>query len=194
MNAPEPDESIYGRTDTVFTVPEMNERAPEHPRFIRVLSAIEVAIGVILFALLFVGVMYQVIGRYIPAVTWIGAGELALLSMVAMTFITAGYLVGRNGHIVIEVFDRALKGKKLFVVLRIVSALIMVATCLMLAYEAFVKIEVEWLRASPAIHVPLGVLYVFALIGFVSAAVHSTMKIFYAHREEHQLDISEMEG
>jgi TRAP-type C4-dicarboxylate transport system permease small subunit len=59
----------------------------------RVLSAVEVAIGVVLFALLFLGVMYQVLGRYLPAIGWVGAGELALLSMVAMTFITTGYLV-----------------------------------------------------------------------------------------------------
>jgi hypothetical protein len=50
------------------------------------------------------------------------------------------------------------------------------------------------MRASAAMHVPLGVLYLFALLGFLSAAVHSAMKIPYAHRPEHKLDISEMEG
>jgi len=160
----------------------------------RVLSAVEVAIGVVLFALLFLGVMYQVLGRYLPAIGWVGAGELALLSMVAMTFITTGYLVGRNGHIVIEVFDQVLAGKKLFIALRVVSAIIMVATSLALAYEAFVKIEIEWARASAAMQMPLGMLYVFAFIGFLSAAVHSAVKIPYANRPERKLDISEMEG
>ena len=69
-----------------------------------------------------------------------------------------------------------------------------VATSLALAYEAFVKIEIEWARASAAMHIPLGVLYVFALIGFLSAAVHSAVKIPYANRPERKLDISEMEG
>lgn len=187
-------ESIYGHTDTFYTTPKLNQGVPPDPRFIRILSAVEVAIGVALFALLFIGVMYQVLGRYIPAIGWVGAGELALLSMVAMTFITTGYLVGRNGHIVIEVFDQMLAGTKLFVALRVVSAVIMVATSLVLAYEAFVKIETEWIRASAAMHIPLGVLYLFALVGFLSAAVHSAMKIPYANRPEHKLDISEMEG
>ena len=190
----ESEESIYGHTDTSYTVPQLNEGVPPDPRFMRVLSAVEVAIGVVLFALLFVGVMYQVLGRYLPAIGWVGAGELALLSMVAMTFITTGYLVGRNGHIVIEVFDQVLAGKKLFIALRVVSAIIMVATSLALAYEAFVKIEIEWARASAAMHIPLGMLYVFALIGFLSAAVHSAVKIPYANRPERKLDISEMEG
>jgi len=190
----EPEESIDGHTNPTYTVPELNEGVPPDPRFMRVLSAVELAIGVALFALLFFGVMYQVLGRYFPAIAWVGAGELALLSMVAMTFATTGYLVGRNGHIVIEVFDQVLAGKKLFVALRVVSAVIMVATCLALAYEAFVKIEIEWKRASAAMHIPLGVLYIFALIGFASAAVHSAVKIPYANRPERKLDISEMEG
>ena len=194
MTEKEPEESIYEHTNTSYTVPQLNEGVPPDPRFMRVLSAVEVAIGVVLFALLFFGVMYQVLGRYFPAIGWVGAGELALLSMVAMTFITTGYLVGRNGHIVIEVFDQVLAGKKLFIALRVVSAIIMVATSLALAYEAFVKIEIEWARASAAMHIPLGTLYVFALLGFLSAAVHSAVKIPYANRPERKLDISEMEG
>lgn len=187
-------DSIYGETSTFYTTPKLNQGVPSDPKFIRVLSRIEITIGVILFALIVIGVMYQVLGRYFPAVGWVGAGELALLSMVAMTFITTGYLVGRNGHIVLEVFDELLAGTKLFVALRVVSAVIMVATCLALAFEAFVKIESEWGRLSAAMHVPLGVLYLFALVGFVSAAIHSAIKIPFAHRPEHKLDIGEMEG
>ena len=191
---PEAEQSIYGHTDTYYTVPKLNQGVPPDPALIRGLSAVEVTLGVVLFALIVVGVMYQVIGRYLPGIAWVGAGELALMSMVAMTFITTGYLVGRNGHIVLEVFDELLAGKKLFVALRVISAVIMVITSLALVYEAFVKIDTEWGRASAAMHVPLGVLYVFALIGFLSAAVHSGFKIPYAHRPERKLDISEMEG
>ena len=187
-------DSIYGDTSTFYTAPQLNRGVPEDPKFIKVLSTIEISIGVALFALIVFGVMYQVLGRYFPSVAWVGAGELALISMVAMTFITTGYLVGRNGHIVLEIFDGLLAGRKLFVVLRVVSAIIMAATSLALAYEAFVKIETEWIRLSAAMHLPLGSLYIFALIGFLSAAVQSAFKIPYANRPEHKLDIGEMEG
>ena len=43
-------------------------------------------------------------------------------------------------------------------------------------------------------NVPFGVLYLFALIGFLSAAIHSGFKIPYANRPERKLDIGEMEG
>jgi TRAP-type C4-dicarboxylate transport system permease small subunit len=187
-------DSIYPHTNTYYTAPKLNQGVPADPVFIRILSAIEITIGVVLFALVVFGVMYQVLGRYFPAVSWVGAGEVALLSMIAMTFITTGYLVGRNGHIVLEIFDELLAGTKLFVALRVISAIIMVATSIALAYEAFVKIDVEWGRLSAAMHVPIGMLYVFALIGFLSAAIHSVFKIPYANRPEHKLDIGEMEG
>ena len=187
-------DSIYGETSTFFTTPKLNQGVPADPRFIKVLSSIEILIGVVLFAFIVFGVMYQVLGRYFPSVSWVGAGELALMSMVGMTFITTGYLVGRNGHIVLEIFDGLLAGTRLFVALRVISAVIMAATSLVLVYEAFVKIETEWGRLSAAMHLPLGVLYIFALIGFLSAAVHSAFKIPYANRPEHKLDIGEMEG
>jgi len=187
-------DSIYGETSTFYTVPKLNKGVPADPRFIKVLSAVEITIGVVLFTLIVFGVMYQVVGRYFPSVSWVGAGELALMSMVAMTFITTGYLVGRNGHIVLEIFDELLAGKKLFVALRVTSAVIMAATSLALVYEAFVKIETEWGRLSAAMHLPLGLLYIFALVGFLSAAIHSAFKIPYANRPEHKLDIGEMEG
>jgi TRAP-type C4-dicarboxylate transport system permease small subunit len=189
-----PGDSIYGHTNTYYTIPKLNQGVPPDPRLIKVLSAVEITVGVVLFSLIVFGVMYQVLGRYFPAIGWVGSGELALLSMVAMTFITTGYLVGRNGHIVLEIFDELLAGRKLFVALRIISALIMVVTSLALAYEAYVKIAIEWGRASAAMHIPLGVLYIFALVGFLSAAVHSAYKIPYAHRPERKLDIGEMEG
>lgn len=186
--------SLYPQTNTYYTTPKLNQGVPADPMFIKVLSAIEITVGVALFGLIVAGVMYQVLGRYFPAVSWVGAGELALLSMIALTFITTGYLVGRNGHIVLEIFDELLAGTRLFVALRIVSAVIMALTSLALAYEAWVKIEIEWARASAAMHVPLGALYIFALVGFLSAAVHSSFKIPFANRPERKLDIGEMEG
>ncbi|GAB3605709.1 hypothetical protein GCM10027413_11180 [Conyzicola nivalis] len=164
------------------------------PAPIRWLSRVELWAGTVFFALIFAGVMYQVIGRYIPPIAWVGAGEVARLSMVALTFITAGYLIGKNGHIVIEAFDSILQGKKLFVALRVFAALVMVATCAALAWESLLMIEQGWRRVTTVLHMPLAVIYIFALIGFLSGVLHSIVKIFAANRPEPRLDISEMEG
>lgn len=188
------EESIFGSTQTVFTTPELNADVPRESWFIRMLSSAEMIISVVLFAGIFIGVMYQVAGRYFPAISWVGSGELALLSMIAMTFMMMGYLTGRNGHIVIEVFDGVLRGKKLFVALRVVAAVIMVITSAALVYDAYVKIGLEWMRVSAAMGIPLGILYIFAFIGGLSTGIHSLWKIPHANRPERQLEISEMEG
>lgn len=190
----ETDDSIFGHTETVFTIPELNAEAPREPWYIRVLSRIELTIGIIFFSLIIFGVMYQVIGRYFPSISWVGAGEVALMSMISLTFVLSGYLVGRRGHIVLEIFDGVLEGKILFTILRVVSAVIMIAISLVLVYEAWVKIGAEWVRTTPAMQMPYGVLYIFALIGFVSSVIHSIWMVRYANRPERQLDISEMEG
>lgn len=187
-------DSIFPSTRTVYTEPDLNKGVPGDPLFIRILSGAEITIGITLFAFIIFGVMYQVIGRYFPSINWVGAGELALLSMIAMTFVMAGYLVGRNGHIVLEIFDELLSGSVLFIILRVTSAVIMTLTCLALTYESYVKLEIEWIRTTGALHVPFGVLYLFALVGFLSAAIQSAYKIRYANRPERQLDIGEMEG
>jgi TRAP-type C4-dicarboxylate transport system permease small subunit len=169
--------------------PEYNAPAP-----IRWLARAEIWTGTLFFALLFLGVMYQVLGRYVPQIAWVGAGEVARLSMVALTFVMAGYLIGKNGHIVIEVFDSVLQGKKLFVALRVFAAVVMVLTCGALAWESLLMIEQGWRRVSTVLHMPLAVLYIFALIGFTSGIIHSIAKIAAAGRPEAKLDISEMEG
>jgi TRAP-type C4-dicarboxylate transport system permease small subunit len=171
--------------------PELDHRTPAP---IRWLSRFEIGVGTVLFALIFFGVMYQVIGRYVPPIAWVGAGEVARLSMVALTFVTAGYLIGKNGHIVIEVFDALLQGKKLFVALRVFAAVVMIVTCAALAWESLLMIEQGWRRVTTVLHMPLAVLYIFAFIGFTSGVIHSIAKIPAAGRPEPRLDISEMEG
>src|SRR5688500_13883258 len=42
-------DSIYGHTNTFYTAPKLNQGVPADPMFIRILSAIEITIGVTLF-------------------------------------------------------------------------------------------------------------------------------------------------
>lgn len=170
------------------------EHSPHVPAPIRWLSRIEMGAAMILFLLIFLGVIYQVLGRYIPAIAWVGAGEVARLSQVALTFILAGYLIGRNGHIVIEVFDGILEGKKLFTALRVFASSVVILICGALVWESILTIEEGWVRKTPSLHMPLAILYIFALIGFASGILHSIVKIINANKPEPKLDISEMEG
>ncbi|SJM67106.1 hypothetical protein CZ774_15215 [Frigoribacterium sp. JB110] len=158
----------------------------------RLLSKVEIVVGSVFFVGILVGVIYQVLGRYVPSISWIGAGELALLSMVSMTFVMIGYLVGRNGHVTIELFDRLLRGGRLFVALRVFSAAVVLISCAWLAFESWEKIGAEMGRASAAIGLPVGIVYVFALIGCASGLIHSALKVRYANRPERRLEVDGM--
>jgi len=165
---------------------------PTDPLPLRVLSRIEIGLASVFFVGIFVGVLYQVLGRYVPAVSWIGAGELALLSMVSLTFVMIGYLTGRNGHVTIEIFDQMLAGSRLFVALRVFSAVVMVVTCAWMTFDAWEKIGAEMGRSSAAIGIPMGIVYILAFAGGVSAGIHSALKVPYANRPERQLDTEGM--
>lgn len=189
---PDPGESIFGKTDTVFVDPEPVAGAPTDPLPLRILSRIELVASAVFFLGVLVGVLYQVLGRYVPAISWVGAGELALLSMVSLTFLMIGYLTGRNGHVTIEIFDRMLTGRTTFVALRIFSAAVMTATCVWMAFDAWEKIGAEMGRSTAAIGIPMGIIYIFAFVGGLSAGIHSVLKILYANRPERQLETEGM--
>lgn len=189
---PDPGDSIFGHTETVFADPQPASGAPSDPLPLRIFSKIEMLLASIFFGGILIGVLYQVLGRYVPAVSWIGSGELALLSMVSLTFLMIGYLAGRNGHITIEVFDAMLSGSKLLVALRVFSALVMTATCVWMAFDAWAKIGAEMGRSSAAIGIPMGIVYILAFVGSVSAGIHSALKIPYANRPERQLETDGM--
>ena len=55
--------------------------------------------------------LWQVISRYVPALNWPGVGELANYSLIVLTFIMVGYLIGKNGHITIQIIDYLVKGR-----------------------------------------------------------------------------------
>ena len=50
-----------------------------------------------------------------PALNWPGVGELANYSLIVLTFIMVGYLIGNNGHITIQIIDYLAKGRALVV-------------------------------------------------------------------------------
>ena len=71
----------------------------------RVVTAIELAIGAAAMLLIFFLVLVQALQRYLPVDGWSWTGELARFSLVWLTFVVAGVLVTRDSHISIEMID-----------------------------------------------------------------------------------------
>ncbi|MEV6816735.1 TRAP transporter small permease subunit, partial [Micromonospora sp. NPDC051296] len=110
------------------------------PRILRVWASVELGIACAALGFIFLSVLWQVLSRYVKALNWPGAGELANFSLIVLTFIMVGYLVGNNGHITIQIIDYVAKGRAL-VVVKVLSAVLTAVICGALAWEAYALVE-----------------------------------------------------
>ncbi|MFT4470507.1 TRAP transporter small permease [Arthrobacter sulfonylureivorans] len=159
---------------------------PTEPRFLRWLSNCELVLAVAFFAILFFGVLWQVVGRYVPALNWPGAGEIARYSLVGVAFITVGYLIGKNGQITVAVIDNMV-GKRGRVIVRYISAILLALICLGLAWEAWALFSDGFRRSTAVLRIPLGYLFTLPLIGFLSGTILAIGRILHARYEEPDL-------
>ncbi|MCW4385485.1 TRAP transporter small permease [Salinibacterium sp. SYSU T00001] len=173
--------------------PQAASRPPE-PRVLRGLAAVEIALAVLFLALIFLGVLWQVLGRYAADLAWAGAGEIARYSLVGLTFVMVGYLIARNGQITVSVIDTIARGRAAIAV-RLISAVLLTAICALLAYQAWVLVSTGFGRTTTVLQIPLGYLYILPLIGFVSGVISAIVRIFTAkYPEPDQITFEEAEA
>lgn len=139
---------------------------------------------------IFAAVLWQVISRYIPSLNWPGVSELANYSLVVLTFIMVGYLIGKNGHITIKVIDYLARGRA-FAVVRAVSALCVAVICGLLAWEAYALVLAYPTRRTAALQIPIWILYMVPLAGFASGTIRALINIVTAGRPERKFDAAE---
>lgn len=176
--------------DAVSSDPAAITPAPPEPRILRVWASIELATACVFLVVIFVSVLWQVVSRYVPALNWPAVGELAGYSLIVLTFIMVGYLIGKNGHITIQIIDHVVRGKA-FVAVRILSALCVAVICALLVWEAVALIELYPTRRTAALEIPVWMLYAVPLIGFTSGAVRAVVNILLAGKPERRFDAAE---
>jgi TRAP-type C4-dicarboxylate transport system permease small subunit len=155
----------------------------QEPAVLRVWASAELAIACAALAVLFLSVLWQVVSRFVPVLNWPGVGELAGYSLIVMTFIMVGYLIGNNGHITIQIIDYIVRGRAL-VAVKAVSALCTAVICALLVWEAYALIRAYPTRRTAALGVPIWTLYLVPLLGFTSGAVRAVVRIFTANEPD----------
>lgn len=178
MTGEQPAAADGSAADAAELVPRQRE-----PMVLRAWASVELAIACAAVAAIFVAVLWQVVSRYLPALNWPGVGELANYSLIVLTFIMVGYLIGNNGHITIQIIDYVAKGRAM-VVVRAVSAACTALICALLAWEAYELILAYPNRRTAALGIPIRVLYAFPLIGFLSGTVRAIVRIFLANQND----------
>ncbi|MEV6304546.1 TRAP transporter small permease subunit [Actinoplanes sp. NPDC051861] len=166
------------------------EQGWREPAMLRAWGSIELWIAVVALTVIFLSVLWQVISRYVPALNWQGVGELAGYSLIVLTFIMVGYLIGNNGHITIQIIDYLVKGRA-FTVVKAISAACTAVICAALAWEAYNLIVVYAGRHTAALGIPLWILYAVPLIGFTSGAIRAVVRVFAAGHEDAPFDAAE---
>jgi TRAP-type C4-dicarboxylate transport system permease small subunit len=178
---PADDQAPAGDGSVAASMPEPVAPRAE-PAVLRIWASAELAVGCVAVAVIFISVLWQVISRYVPALNWPGVGELANYSLIVLTFIMVGYLIGNNGHIAIQIIDFVVKGRAL-VVVKAVSAACTAVICALLAWEAIELIMAYPSRRTAALEIPIWVLYAVPLLGFASGTVRAVVCIFRAGDE-----------
>jgi TRAP-type C4-dicarboxylate transport system permease small subunit len=142
----------------------------------RTIGLAEQVIGAALIAVILVLVLIQVAQRYTPFGGWPWTGEVARLALVWCTFAVSGYLMAQDRHITIRVIDLVL-GVRALAVTKLFAHVVVAATCIGMAYATFRLIADDIGQRTPAAEIPVTVVYVLPLIGFVLTAVRAVMAI-----------------
>jgi TRAP-type C4-dicarboxylate transport system permease small subunit len=135
-------------------------------------SWIERIAAVFFFAAIYVGVMIQAAQRYLPVSPWQGAGELARYSLVGLTLITIGYLIGQHRHIRIDLIDNVLPPRVLSLV-KGISYAIIAAISIAFLLESFALIESLKNAKTTSLQIPYSVVYAISAFAFAMGSVRS---------------------
>lgn len=183
-------DDVPGTADSAAAQPADPSIRWREPRILRAWAATELAVACVAVVCIFVTVLWQVVSRYAPSLNWPGAGELANYSLIVLTFIMVGYLIGNNGHISLQIIDYVAKGRAL-VVVKVVSAACTALICALLVWEAYALIRAYPTRTTAALGIPIWILYLVPLAGFASGTVRAIVRIFLAAQEDVVLDAAE---
>lgn len=140
------------------------------------IGIVEQVIGAALLAVILFLVVALVAQRYLPGVNFPQTGEVARLAMVWGTFLMAGYLMAHDRHIAIHVVDYVLAGRTLAAV-KLVVNLIVLVTCVVLAYATYLLVAGDIGQVTPAAEIPLQFVNAIPIVGFALTALRAVLWI-----------------
>lgn len=142
----------------------------------RILGVAETILGSLLMLLIFGLMILQVAQRYLPIGPGVWVGELARFGLVWLTFALAGYLVSKNEHVAIGVIDVWLKREVSRRAVLIFSNAVIAVVGVMFAFDAWAMVEGAARQHTPAMGIPLSLIYVIPMIGFILTAIHGAVR------------------
>src|SRR5690625_2796698 len=124
--------------------------------------------------LLFVLLVIQVVSRYVFSSPLPWTEEAARYAMVWLVFLAAAYMSATDGHITITLLDKVLHNV-LVRWIKIISRLIVLGACLWMLPSGWKFVDRMFIISSPAASIPMGFVYMAALVGLTLIALHSAV-------------------
>jgi TRAP-type C4-dicarboxylate transport system permease small subunit len=156
---------------------------------LRGLELVELTVGAI-FILAIVGlVMLQVLARVTPIDNQVWTGELARFSLVWLSFGLAGYLLGRDEHIALDVVDHVLPslGQR---IVKAFSLVVVAATAVMFGYEGLDLFSSGSPIKSPATGIPLAWIYFIPMVGMALTVLRALLEIVFPSSHHGQIRVA----
>lgn len=168
------------RTALAPTVSRVGSRA------LRVLVISEQALAFILLTGLTVLVVVQVFSRYVlnSPIPW--TEELARFFFIWFTFVAAAYVMSQRKHIAVIVLSNVLNPKVTAAIEVAVNISVAVVAVIM-AIGAYDLVESSMRLNAPASNIPMGVVYLSALVGYIFVAFHSLLWAWVVARHPERL-------
>lgn len=144
-----------------------------YAKFEKMLFHIEKSIVTLMMMIMFVTVFLQVVARFfnlpIP-----DTSDISLVTVAVMTFIGAGLLVYKKGHITIEV-NKLIKSKKIVFIcdlLTNIGMVIFIAVFLNLGWS-LLAYAIDSGEATMAMRIPMAIPFSALVIGMILMLIHT---------------------
>lgn len=175
------------------TTQQERSRGWRRPRWLvaglRGLEIVELTIGALFILGIVILVMLQVLARVTPLDNLVWTGELARFSLVWLSFGLAGYLLGRDEHIALDIADHVLPslGQRL---VKAFSLLVVAATAAMFGYEGLDLFTSGSPIKSPATGIPLAWIYFIPMVGMALTVLRALIEIVSPSSHEGQIRVA----
>lgn len=133
----------------------------------------------------FLFLLLQVVTRYALAAPLPWTEETARFLLVWLTFLGAGYLMSRRLHISVDLLVSRLSTRGTVAVDNLATAVVVVVSAVM-AVAGAVLAHSAWDLLAPATRLPMAVVYLAAVVGFVLMCAHglANLAVNLRHPEE----------
>lgn len=141
---------------------------------------LELAISVVLMSLMTIIIFIQVIMRYVMKNSLSWSEELARYLFIWLIYIGISYGAKKMQHIKIEA-SLKLFPKKVRPIIVIIGDFLFFGFSLFIVYTSSIVVQrqIELGQVSPAMHIPIWIVYAAPLVGFVLTSIRQAQVIIY---------------